>query len=159
MQLRLIMYPLQRALSAGLRKRRAKARQESVEWEEGGEFVSVWEAEQGRVAEHDPGIGLPAIGNRSDVALHFHAPLRLQHESKPLRVHRPSPRTLVTTLIRRVSLMFELHADRRGAVADPQALAVLAERLQDERDLRWLDGTRYYSRQRQEISLGGVVDT
>ena len=37
------------------------------------------------------------------------------------------------------------------------AAAAAAERLRDERQLRWFDWTRYSSRQQQEMALGGVV--
>ena len=38
----------------------------------------------------------------------------------------------------------------------PAAVA-LAEQVDDERQLRWFDWTRYSSRQQQEMALGGVV--
>lgn len=158
-QLPLIVYSLQRALSDGLGKQRVKANLHAVQWEDAEALVPVWNAEQGRVLEHTPGLNMPIIENVDAVTLHIHSPLRLQHQGSPLRVAQLSVRALVATLLRRVALLFEMHADRPNAVADPRGLVQRAERLQDERDLRWLDWTRYSSRQRQEMTLGGVVGT
>jgi CRISPR/Cas system endoribonuclease Cas6 (RAMP superfamily) len=40
----------------------------------------------------------------------------------------------------------------------PQLLATTTD-LSDEKHLRWLDWTRYSSRQQQEMTLGGAVGT
>lgn len=158
-QLPLIVYALQRALSEGLGRPRAKAVLEAVAWEDGDVLAPVWDAEQGRVLDHQPGLDEPVSRNCEEITLHIHTPLRLQHQGQPLRVNQLSPRALVTSLLRRASLLFDLHTERPGAVTDPHGLAARAEQLQDERDLRWLDWTRYSSRQRQEMTLGGVVGT
>ena len=158
-QLPLIVYALQRALSDGLGKQRAQATLTAVEWEDGDTRVSVWDAERNRVLEHQAGLEVPVFADCEAVTLHIRTPLRLQHQGKPLHPHQLSPRSLITTLLRRASLLFELHADRADAVIDPHALAAHAEQLQDERDLSWLDWTRYSSRQHQEMTLGGVVGT
>ncbi|MFM9971989.1 MAG: CRISPR system precrRNA processing endoribonuclease RAMP protein Cas6 [Burkholderiales bacterium] len=158
-QLPLIVYALQRALSDGLGKQRAKAHLETVQWEDGEALVPVWDVERGRVLEHQPGLAVPAIEDCAAVTLHIHTPLRLQHQGKPLGANQLSPRALITTLLRRASLLFELHADLPGALADPHELATRAEQLHDKRDLRWLDWTRYSSHQHQEMTLGGVVGT
>ena len=159
LQLPLIVYALQRALSDGLGKQRTQATLTAVEWEDGDARVPVWDAERSRVLEHQPGLAVPAFADCEAVTLHFHTPLRLQHQGQPLHPHQLSPRSLITALLRRASLLFELHADRPDAVIDPQGLAAHAEQLENERDLRWLDWTRYSSRQHQEMTLGGVVGT
>ena len=158
-QLPLIVYALQRALSDGLGKQRTQATLTAVEWEDGETRVPVWDAERSRVLPHQPGLEVPAFADCEAVTLHFHTPLRLQHQGQPLPVNQLSPRALVTTLLRRASLLFELHADRSDVVSDPHELAARAEQLQDERCLQWLDWTRYSSRQHQEMTLGGVVGT
>lgn len=155
----LIVYALQRALSDGLGKPRTQATLTAVEWGDGETRVPVWDAERSRVLPHQPGLEVPAFADCEAVTLHFHTPLRLQHQGQPLPVNQLSPRALVTTLLRRASLLFELHADRSDVVSDPHELAARAEQLQDERCLQWLDWTRYSSRQHQEMTLGGVVGT
>lgn len=158
LQLPLVVYALRSALSDGLGKQRAKATLVAVEWQDGDTQVPVWDAERSRVLEHQPGLAVPVIAGEA-VTLHIHTPLRLQHQGKPLPVDRLSPRVLVTALLRRASLLFELHADRADAVIDPHALAARAEQLTDERSLQWLDWTRYSSRQHQAMTLGGAVGT
>ena len=159
LQLPLIAFALQRALSDGLGKQRAQAILTAVEWESGDALVPVWDAERSRVLEHQPGLEVPVFEDCDAVTLHIHTPLRLQQQGKPLHSNQLSPRVLITALLRRASLLFELHAERPGVVSDPHELAARAEQLQDQRDLRWLDWTRYSSRQHQEMTLGGVVGT
>jgi CRISPR-associated endoribonuclease Cas6 len=44
-----------------------------------------------------------------------------------------------------------------GIVGDATALARHAEGIDDERELHWREWTRFSSRQKQEMTLGGVV--
>ena len=92
-----------------------------------------------------------------EVSLEFVTPLRLQQQGRPLRAQELSPRKLVADLLRRVSLTAEFHAGVPSAVPNAVALVQHAEALWDERDLRWQDWSRYSSRQKQEMTLGGLV--
>ena len=68
------------------------------------------------------------------------------------------PTTLFTALLRRASLLFELHAAALPDIAGAAVrLAATAERLSDERSLAWKDWTRFSSRQQREMTLGGVL--
>lgn len=158
-QLPLVIYAFQCALVGGLGKKRAKAELESVDWQHGGGYIRVWDADSGRLGEHSAGISVPAFASTQAVVLDITSPLRLQRQGKPLRAHELSPRPLITALLRRISLLFELHAGRPGIIGDPKALATHAESIEDDRALRWVDWTRYSSRQRQTMTLGGVVGT
>jgi len=94
----------------------------------------------------------------SRATLHLHTPLRLQNEGHPLSVAELSPRVMVAHLLRRTRLMLELHLGVSAAPFDVPSLLSHAETLQDDRtELRWKDWTRYSSRQKQEMTLGGVI--
>ena len=61
-------------------------------------------------------------------------------------------------LIRRIALLSEFHMDS-PIETDFHALSLQAEQIRDTRELTWRDWTRYSSRQRQTMQLGGVVGT
>ncbi len=157
-QLPLIVFAFQRAMQRGLGKTRARAVLEDVLWEdENGNGVSVWNPDEQSVVPHAPGLVLPSLERVTVATLRIDTPLRLQHQGHPLGPDGVRPRTLLTAILRRASLLFELHAGMRGLVDDPTRLARRAESLQDSRDLQWREWRRYSSRQKAEMTLGGVV--
>ena len=156
-QLALVVFAFDRAFTQGIGRQRSQATLEQIEWQTDGNWRSVWDADERRLHEHDPALSMPTFAATDSLTLAIHTPLRLQHQGQPLRVKQVTPRALLTTLLRRVSLLFDLHTDRRDVIGDPHALAEHAQTLTDTRDLRWCDWTRYSSRQRQEMTLGGVI--
>lgn len=158
-QLPLIVYALQRALRHGLGEERARGELEDLAWERGDESVPVWDAASGRVRAHEPVLEVPAFDGCASARLDIATPLRLQDNGRPLKPHELSPRKLATALVRRTALLFELHAGRPGFGARASELARHAETLADERALAWHDWSRYSSRQKQAMTLGGVLGT
>ncbi len=158
-RLPLIVYALQRALRNGFGEQRARGDLEDIAWECGDDSVAVWDAAAGCVLAHEPVVEVPAFEHCTGVRLEIVTPLRLQDNGRPLRPHELSPRKLVTALIRRTALLMELHADRPGLGAQAGELARHAETLADERALVWRDWSRYSSRQKQAMTLGGVLGT
>lgn len=127
-----------------------------------GQAIDVWDPVADRVIAHSAQWQAPdlSIGHEppDGLVLNILTPLRLQHEGHPLSVRELSPRVLVAHLLRRVSLMLELHMGISQAPFDARALVGHAETLRDDRtQLRWKDWTRYSSRQKQEMTLGGVM--
>jgi CRISPR-associated endoribonuclease Cas6 len=100
---------------------------------------------------------MPELPQTDEIRLVITTPLRLQNQGHPISPEHLKPRTLFTALLRRTSLLFELHAGMSPVGADASRLAAAAERVADERRLRWKDWTRFSSRQKQEMTLGGVV--
>lgn len=103
--------------------------------------------------------GLIRTGNPepAGLELRFHSPLRLQHESKPLRPDQLTPRVFMSHLLRRITLMLDVHMDIRPAPFDVRSLLSLADQLaHDSRQLKWHDLRRYSARQGQELPQGGV---
>ncbi len=158
-RLPLIVYALQRALRHGLGEQRASGELQDVVWERGERAESVWDAAGARVRAHEPTLEVPAFESGASARLEIATPLRLQDNGRPLRPHELSPRKLATALVRRAALLFEFHADRPGLGAQAAELARHAETLADERALAWHDWSRYSSRQKQAMTLGGVLGT
>jgi hypothetical protein len=118
---------------------------------------SIWDAEHSRIRPHEETLTVPRFPNTSVITLKITTPLRLQSQGHPVAPENLRPRTLFTALLRRASLLFELHAGMPPVGADAARLAAAAERLTDERNLQWKDWTRFSSRQKHAMTLGGVI--
>ena len=158
-QMPLIVYALQRALRGGLGAERARGELQDIVCEGEERAEPVWDAAAARVQPHKPVLEVPAFDGCTSARLQITTPLRLQDNGRPVKPHEFSPRKLVTALVRRAALLFEFHAGRPGLGAQAGELARHAETLRDERDLAWHDWTRYSSRQKQAMTLGGVLGT
>ncbi len=156
-QLPLIAFAFQRAFRAGVGKARAKGEVEAIVWQTDDSEVPVWDAAASRILRHEPSLAMPPLPACGEVTLRFETPLRLQNQGHPLGIDALRPRTLLTALMRRGSLLFEMHAGKPGLASDAAALARHAEALAHEHQLRWRDWTRYSSRQRAQMTLGGVI--
>jgi hypothetical protein len=155
----LITHAWQRALSHGLGRSRARATLTGIEWcGEDARSEKVLDQETGTVIPHDASVQIPPCpASLKGLNLAFVTPLRLQSNGKPLRVRELTVRALLLAAVRRSTLMMNLH----GGVDPEVEISTLLESsasITDERGgLRWVDWTRYSSRQQQEMTLGGVV--
>jgi hypothetical protein len=147
-QLPLIVHAWERALRHGLGPRRVTGELLTVECiDSAGDLRTA--------PDTDPG----AEAAPARVSLHFHTPLRLQHQGQALRPDQLDARTLLSQMLRRTNLVLDLHLGIRPAPFDASALlAAVVPTLADDRSgLRWRDWPRYSGRQQQEMNLGGVV--
>jgi hypothetical protein len=156
-QLPLIAFALQRAFGRGLGKQRVAGHLEDIVWEKEAGDASVWDPEHGRIAAHDPCLAVPALESAQQAQLRIATPIRLQCQGHPLGAEEVTPRKLLTTIMRRASLLFEMHAGLPGVAGDAPTLARRAEGLVDARQLHWKEWTRFSSRQQAEMTLGGVI--
>jgi hypothetical protein len=171
-QLALVIFAWQRALAQGLTRMRVPADLLQVDWVDGhGTAHRVWRVEQPTLVDHAAVLTPPALKtlaaheqpagvsgtNGMHIGLHFVTPLRLQSQGKPLGVGQLSARALVAAVARRSALLMELHAAQTGWGEAARHVTELSSRLTDTRELHWFDWTRYSSRQRQEMTLGGVL--
>jgi hypothetical protein len=157
-QLPLIVFAFQRAFRRGIGKQRARAELEDLSLVSAhGVATSIWDAKAQRILPHASGLESDPIVAARTATLIISTPLRLQHHGRPLGPSELKPRALLTAIMRRASLLFEMHAGISGMVTNPSELAQRAEALQDSRELRWHDWKRFSSRQQQEMSLGGVI--
>lgn len=158
-RLALIVHALQRALGHGLGRGRARGLLENFAVQNSASWTEIWDAARGRIEGHDARLAVPDLAPARSATLRIETPLRLQHQGHPLPLARLTPRVLVTNLLRRATLLLELHNGNPPLLDDARAAALArhAETLADERRLRWQDWTRYSSRQKQEMTLGGAV--
>ncbi len=156
-QLPLIAYALQRAFSSGIGRLRARGSLVDIALEGPDGAESVWDAESSSIGTHEQKLSVPFLPDINAVTLNIVTPLRLQNQGHRVPLDRLHPRTLFAALLRRTSLLFELHAALPGLAGDARRLAAAAAGLVDERRLQWKDWTRFSSRQDQEMTLGGVI--
>jgi hypothetical protein len=153
-----LIYALQRAGEQGLGKGRTPMM-----------LIDVWQAESAEadtwVPIYEPGGVLkaspPSIPNipgaPSAARLRFETPLRLQHDE-----HLVTPETfhfshLFGPLLRRISMLTYFHTDT-PLETDFAALMEQARQVEAaEVKLAWKDWTRYSSRQKAEMQMGGLV--
>jgi hypothetical protein len=94
-------------------------------------------------------------GENERVTLEFLTPARLRQEAD--LVVRPEFATLAAALLRRVSVLAELHCGHQPAI-DARELLARADAVRVERsELRWHDWERYSARQDARMALGGFV--
>ena len=98
----------------------------------------------------------PALG--AQATLHFHTPLRLQVQGKPVRAAQLTARDLLIALARRSQLLSDVHLGAAAPQQDFAALSTLATAIElHPQDLQWFDWGRYSQRQQQEMQLGGLL--
>jgi len=159
-QLPLIIFALQRAMHQGLTKARVPTDLMQVDWlGEHGTAHPIWHMEHPTLLAHTAQLTLPqsSTGPQHQLALHIHTPMRLQSQGKPLGVGQLTPRALLYAIVRRCALMMEFHAGLGGWAEAAQHIRNLSPTLTDTQELQWFDWTRYSSRQKQEMTLGGVL--
>lgn len=100
----------------------------------------------------------PALGPQA--ALHFHTPLRLQVQGKPVRqAARLTARDLLVALARRHQLLCDVHLGTAAPQHDFAQLAAKAAAIDLHADpaMHWFDWGRYSQRQQQEMKFGGLL--
>ena len=98
----------------------------------------------------------PALG--AQATLHFHTPLRLQVQGKPVRAVQLTARDLLIALARRTQLLCDVHLGAAAPQLDFAALSSQAAAIAlHSEGLRWFDWGRYSQRQKQEMQLGGLL--
>lgn len=98
---------------------------------------------------------LAAQGSKGRMTVEFLTPTRLRQDAD--LVTRPDFSVLATALLRRVSVLAEIHCGWRGQINAREILAAAAEAKVVESDLRWHDWERYSARQDVRMALGGFV--
>lgn len=127
---------------------------------ETGDESEIHRPETGTIAPHLQSLNLHRTQDEriSSVTLQFHTPLRLQQNGHALSPEKLEARVLLKALIRRANLLAEFHTDTPLHTDFAQMLEACSC-VRDQKNLVWLDWTRYSSRQHQKMSLGGVVGT
>jgi hypothetical protein len=89
------------------------------------------------------------------MTLEFLTPTRLRQDAD--LVVRPEFATLATALLRRISVLAEIHCGHRPGIKARALLESAAEVRVEESQLRWHDWERYSARQQTRMALGGFV--
>ena len=90
--------------------------------------------------------------------LHFHTPLRLQVQGKPVRAEKLTARDLLIALARRHQLLLDVPLGGQAPQHDFATLSTQAAEIQlVPHNLRWFDWGRYSQRQQQEMQFGGLL--
>ncbi|MCX8086391.1 MAG: CRISPR system precrRNA processing endoribonuclease RAMP protein Cas6 [Rhodocyclaceae bacterium] len=122
---------------------------------EGETETTILDGPEGSLLAHAPAVPpAPTLGEAA--TLRFHTPLRLQTNGRRATVEEHTARKLLMALVRRIALLAEFHGSGRLDL-DFRDLAHRAEAIESRQQLRWLDWTRYSSRQQKKMDLGGVV--
>ncbi|WP_044469481.1 CRISPR system precrRNA processing endoribonuclease RAMP protein Cas6 [Mannheimia massilioguelmaensis] len=150
-QLPLILFAFKRALSFNLAGGKAILTN-LAKISENQTALSIFYQE--KIVEHSQTQAIP-----QDLPLSFElellTPLRIQDNGKPLRENQISKERFLITLAKRISLLAEFHT--QPLQLDFERLITEIEPIQDRKNLHWQDWTRYSSRQKQKMKLGGVV--
>lgn len=159
-QLPLIVYAWQRALEAGIAKGDGTAKLLRVSLIEENAETTLYRQEEGQINAHVAELAGAHINTHptdpQQINLHITTPLRIQHNGHPKRPEELTARDLLITLLRRVALISEFHVGKKLEI-DFQELGEAASRIESTKHLAWQDWTRYSNRQKQEMTLGGVL--
>ena len=159
-QLALVIYALQRAFHFDVGHGKADLLAvHRVDLNTDGKTADqlIYTREMERVAAHDQTTTL-SIPKTDSVTIRVMTPMRIQKNGRPLGPEDLTPRAVLMTLIRRVTLL-SFYQNGESIELDYTALARETDGVDMVVDMGWKDWTRYSSRQKQTMSLGGVVGT
>lgn len=109
------------------------------------------------IAAHDTQLIVPEFAKPQDVHLQLLTPLRVQQRGQVVSPRDLTASIFLRQLIRRVSLQAQLQQPDAFPIEQIRHLNALANEVQDERRLQWLDWSRYSNRQQQKMTLGGIT--
>ncbi len=93
----------------------------------------------------------------AEAEIEFYTPLRFQSNRQFVNETRFAPRDFAMNLVRRIAMLTYFHGDQ-PLEADFTQLKKKSEKLTLlKNNLRWKDWTRYSSRQKQKMQMGGVT--
>lgn len=104
-----------------------------------------------------PSVFTPEVMAGDAVRLSFITPYRSVQQNNLVRAGDFTARQFLSTLLRRVSMLQAFHTDLALAADFKRLTALMDEVVVAENELRWHDWTRYSSRQKSLIKMGGLV--
>jgi hypothetical protein len=165
-----LIHALQRAGQRGLGRDGGRFRLASVEQETvlgGGRWQRVFDADSASLSQLDTVAASPGAAPPS-ASIVFETPVRLKRNGRYTKPHGLDAGVLLGALVARVDQLDELYGsgppgqpgqpgpnrlDRAAAFDAIQRLTL------EPVELHWVDWTRYSSRQRTRMQLGGLVGT
>ena len=129
-----------------------------VSWLDGHNIATSVYQPGGKLERHAQQITLSGEASPDSIILSFETPLRLQHNGHALPPKALSARPLLTALIRRASLLAEIHGSGPlYSATEFSSMAEAARGVTGTNDLVWRDWTRRSSRQQRTMQLGGCI--
>lgn len=161
----LISFALQRAFLKGIGDARVTGTLESIEHQhlsDDQEIIwnKIWQSDNTTFVPHDTDLSISkSVSNEKVkfVTLNFSTPLRLQNQGKPVFPDKLSPRKFVADLLRRTTLLADFHTDRPDLPVNVNDLVHYASMIDHQHNFRWQDWSRFSSRQKREMTLGGAM--
>lgn len=121
------------------------------------EETCIYSEDEPVIAAHNTQLTVPEFTKSQDIHLQLLTPVRLQQQGKVLSPREVTGSIFLRQLIRRVSLQAQLQQPDLFPIEQIRTLNALADSVQDERRLQWLDWSRYSNRQQQKMTLGGIT--
>lgn len=118
---------------------------------------SIYSEDEPVIAAHNTQLIVPEFTVPQDVHLQLLTPLRVQQQGKVLSPRELTASIFLRQLIRRVTLQAQLQQPDVFPIEEIRHLNILANEVQDERRLQWLDWERFSSHQKQKMTLGGIT--
>lgn len=154
-QLSLVVFAFEQALKCGLGRYKVPSRLLEVRHADTSEII--WQQGQNQIRDIDVIQPFYDI-HKTHVTLNFITPLRLQQKGKLVDTRTLNARTFLIALARRWQLLADIHLGSQAPQLDFTTLDSAAQKIQLEpQSMRWLDWTRYSSRQKQSMTLGGLT--
>lgn len=123
----------------------------------GTQAQTIYTEDNPIIAEHNTQLFVQQYRQVQDVHLHLQTPLRIQQQGKVMSPRELTASIFLRHLIRRISLQAQLQQADAFPIEQIRALNSLADTVQHECRLQWLDWSRYSSRQNQKMTLGGMT--
>lgn len=108
----------------------------------------------GVIVEHSAGLELPSLLPKH-LTIELDTPLRLQNNGVPLNESYIHKERFFIGLAKRLALLSEFHD--KPISLDFEQIKQDIQQVHDHKQLHWQDWTRYSSRQKQKMHLGGVM--
>ena len=152
-QLPLIIAAWEKAFEKGLSRTFSRAKLINVVQEGDGKIV--YQKFTNAILDETVPIQMTSCSLAEKVTLDLETPLRIKKRGQ-LVAEDLTARDLVMSLVRRYFLLMEFHTDDYDP-PDYSKFATEAEKLTITGSLNWCDWSRYSSRQKQKMTLGGVL--
>ena len=151
-----IVMAWQWASSQGFGKERVKGKLLTVSIQNSTQWDEVYHHQQGRIKPHKAELYLPSnnpIGHSFELS--FVTPTRIQKKGKILGAHQIDAKTLINAIKRKVNLYKALYLLTHKSCFQEQKI----EEISYQSELTRKHWSRYSARQKQSVSLDGLVGT
>lgn len=150
-QLPLIAFAWQRAFEHQVGH--GKAELTAIYVEQQHQLVPIYENK--KIVSHQSLLALPTE-LPDQLSMKILTPMRIQRDGHALSPTEITLDRIIIGLAKRLTLLAEFHM-HQVLTLDFEQLRQEMIALEDDKQLQWLDWTRYSSRQKQKMQLGGVV--